>query len=372
MTHNLLRESLERHLDEVDVPAGDVLSAISAGSRQRRRRTSLVAAGSALALVVVAGTGFALLSGDDSTVVQDTSAYAALGALDFSHGARAYADPGGEIHLGGRSFPAEDLDYLDTDAVATNFGIVFFDDGRPMLLGADGNVVELVEGDLDPAGDFHPTAKADSVNPWVAWATRSGGETTLTVYDLESQAVVTSAVAPCGRCGDLVIDAFDDGVAYVRMGDETQRWDADLGWFLYAAKGSRIADARGGTVLYDGIKPSTSIDEIGQMPDQVKGPIDAQLTFDGRYVLDWSSTLRPVRTRQAPLVLDQGSPSGGTGFWALDSDGSVLVATKPPGVGPDGGSTYVVYDCEVPQGACEELGPLTTTGGDPMFIGNDM
>ena len=33
---------------------------------------------------------------------------------------------------------------------------------------------------------------------------------------------------------------------------------------------------------------------------------------------------------------------------------------------------YVVYDCEVPSGVCEELGPLTVAGGDPMFIGNDM
>ena len=199
MSETLLRESLERHLDTVDVPSGDVLSAIRAGSRQRRRRTALAAGGSALALAVVAGTGVALLSGDDSTVVPDRSEYASLGPLDFSKGARAYADPGGEIHLGGRSFPAKDLDYLDTDAVATNYGIVFFDRGRPMLLGADGNVVALVQGDLDKADDFHPTAKADSVNPWVAWATRSGGVITLTVYDLEQGAVVRSVPVPCGE-----------------------------------------------------------------------------------------------------------------------------------------------------------------------------
>ena len=33
---------------------------------------------------------------------------------------------------------------------------------------------------------------------------------------------------------------------------------------------------------------------------------------------------------------------------------------------------FTVYDCEVPSGTCEELGPLDPEGGDPMFIGNDM
>ena len=67
-------------------------------------------------------------------------------------------------------------------------------------------------------------------------------------------------------------------------------------------------------------------------------------------------------------MLEQGpTEQNALGFWAIDSDGSVLVA------GPDGKYPhYLVYDCEVPSGACEELGPLVTTGGDPEFIGVDM
>ncbi len=87
----------------------------------------------------MAGSGGVLLVGGDDG--PDTAHYESLGALDFSHGARAYADPGEELHLAGRTFPARDLDYLDTDAVATSYGLVFFDDGRPMLLGTDGDVV---------------------------------------------------------------------------------------------------------------------------------------------------------------------------------------------------------------------------------------
>ena len=50
----------------------------------------------------------------------------------------------------------------------------------------------------------------------------------------------------------------------------------------------------------------------------------------------------------------------------MDTDGSMLVAhaKRYP--------HFTVYDCEVPSGACTELGPLKPTGGDPMFIGNDM
>ena len=60
--------------------------------------------------------------------------------------------------------------------------------------------------------------------------------------------------------------------------------------------------------------------------DHVKAPVDATLTFDGRYVLDWSSRLRS--TDGSPdLVLEKG-PEKGLGFWAIDSDGSVLVANR--------------------------------------------
>ena len=101
-----------------------------------------------LAAMAASGAALVMSDDDDGGRGADTSQYASLGALDFSHGARAYADPGGELHLAGRTFPAKDLDYLDTDAVATSYGLVFFDGGRPMLLGADGKVVALVDGPL--------------------------------------------------------------------------------------------------------------------------------------------------------------------------------------------------------------------------------
>jgi hypothetical protein len=246
---------------------------------------------------------------------------------------------------------------------------VFFDHGRPMLLGADGEVSALMDGPVDDDGDFHPTAKVDSQHPWVAFATRHGTTTTLTVRDLSADREVASNTIDCGGCTNLTIDAFDDGVAYVRIDQLTQAWDVDGGQWgtIVSEGGTRIVDVRNHVMLYDGRRPNPY--PLGYRgPDQwtlIEAPVDATLTFDGKYVLDWSSRLHS--TDGSPdLVLEQG-PTKGLGFWAIDSDGSVLVAA-PDGKYPD----FTVYDCQVPSGACEELGPLKTTGGDPEFVGVDM
>jgi hypothetical protein len=290
----------------------------------------------------------------------DTAPYTSLGALDFSHGARAYANPGHEVHLAGRAFPYGDLEYLDTDAVATSYGLVFFDQGRPMLLGRDGKVVALVDGPLDEPEGFHPTAKWDPVRGQVAWATVRGDTTTLTVYDLATRTVVREGEAPgCEGGCPIVIDAIDDGSVVVRKGDGSYLWSDDR-IDKIGGPDVRIADMRGGVLLWSGAEPDADGYRL------VEGPVDATLTFDGKYVLDWSSRLRS--TDGTPdLMLDQGpTKKGALGFWAIDSDGSVLVV-RPDGKYPN----YLVYDCEVPSGACEELGPLVTESGDPEFIGVD-
>jgi hypothetical protein len=362
MTELDLRETLELHLDAVDVPPAPLGPVVAKGRRRRRRRLVVTGTSVAVALAAVAASGAALVLPDDRDHGVDESAYASLGPLDFSHGARAYASPGKELHLAGRTFPYGDVDYLDTDAVATSYGVVFFDHGRPMLLGTDGEVRALVDGPLDDPKGFHPTAKADSVNPWVAYATRRGVTITVTVHDLATNQDVASKTIDCPGCTDFRIDAFDDGVAYVRIDQLTQSWDSVTGQgeTVYDG-GGRVVDVRGGVMLYDGKPPA----DLGLV--RVKAPVDATLTFDGKYVLDWSSRLRS--TDGSPdLVLAEGpSKKSALGFWAIDSDGSVLVA-RPDGKYPH----YLVYDCEVPSGACEELGPLVTRSGDPEFIGADM
>ena len=57
----------------------------------------------------------------------DTSGYAELGSLDFSKGPGRTPTRAARSTWADARFPAEDLAYLDTDAVATNHGVVFFD-----------------------------------------------------------------------------------------------------------------------------------------------------------------------------------------------------------------------------------------------------
>ena len=110
-------------------------------------------------------------------------------------------------------------------------------------------------------------------------------------------------------------------------------------------------------LLYDGPAPDGPAAAAYRL---VPGAIDAQLTYDGAHILYWSNKLEPTDGGK-PIVLDQKAT-----FFAIDTDGSILAAAFAKGGGA------IVYDCEVPSGACTDLGPMTTRGGDPMFIGVDM
>ena len=363
-----LRTELHDRLDAIAPRPGDVARARRDGTRLRRRRratTSLV--GVAAAAVVAVGVTQLVATSLDGSITNDVvEDYADVGPMDFSDGLRAYADPGQEIHLGGRTFDASELDYLDTDATATPYGVVFYDRGRPMLLDETGEVSALVEGPVDADPGFHPTAKADSAAPHVAWAVLRDGTATITVRDMATGDDVDTLEVDCGDCAGLVIDALDGGVVLFRTGDGTRSWQVgDTATSELAGPRTRVADLRNGTLLYDGPPP------LGTGPQRylmVPGPVDAQLTFDGRYVLYWSSVLEPVDESDEPVRLEVGpARTGALGFWTIDTDGSVLVAALD-GKYPN----YLVSDCEVPSGACVDVGPLTPTGGDPMFIGNDM
>ena len=358
-----LRTALGSTLAGVTPPPGDVDRARREGTRIRRRRRTAGAV-SGVALVVAVAVAVSLVLGGTPGRHVGTD-YAGVGELDFSQGLRAYADPGREIHLGGRTFDASELEYLDTDATATPFGVVFYDQGRPMLLDETGDVSALTKESVDADPGFHPTAKTDSARPLVAWATLRDGVATVSVRDMASGEDVDSLDVDCGACRGLVIDALDDGVVFFRTGDETRVWKPGHDDFSFAFAGgdTRVVDVRNGTMLYDGPAP-TSLDSERYL--LIPAPVDAQLTFDGRYILDWSSRLAATRTSNDPLRLDAG-PVKGLGFWAIDTDGSVLVASVD-GKYPN----YLVSDCEVPSGRCVEVGPLKATGGDPLFIGNDM
>ena len=358
-TDTELTRALSEHLSQVAVPPADLVPVQRRGRALRMRRR--LASTGAVAAVGVLAAGLVVTSPWDRGPGRSPSEeYAALGALDLTEGLRAYADPGGVISLGGREFPGDQLDYLDTDAAATPYGVVFFDSrGRPQLLSADGTVQGLWDGPSDGGRGFHPTAKVDAVLPHVAYAVIEGEQVTLVVQDLATGDVVATRDLECtGDCQDVVVDGIDSGAVFVRTETGTWRWgyERDDDWLQLAGRDTRVADVRNGVVLYDGPAPTLPPGSWRY----VAGAIDAQLSYDGSHILYWSPRLRPTGEGK-PWTLDV---PRGTTFFTFDTDGSVLAATV--------GSPARFFDCELPSGDCEEIGQLRMTGGDPMFMGDDM
>lgn len=374
MNTDTIRDGLAQHLEATPPPPGDLTAVRRRGRRIRRRR----AGGAVIVAAVAAVAGSVAMSLDLTDLPSSTDPggerpgatyFGGTGTADLSHGLRAYAAPGAELHLAGREFPGEALDALDTDAVATPYGVVYNDgQGRPTLFAPDGRQV-LLDGAPTVPG-FRSTIKGDATAPVIAYASLDDGVATVKVYDLQAREIVARAEAPCvSGCDRLVVEAVDSGAVFLRLPDGVHLWRyAEDDWSRVAGRETRIADVRNGVVLYDGAPPTALPPGWRGFP----GAIDSLLAYDGGHVLGWSSTLEPTSAGGEPIVLERGpADGGGLAWWAFDTDGSVLVAVAVVKDGMAFGDN-VVYDCEVPSGRCAKLGPLTTRHGDPMFIGVDM
>ena len=352
-----LRIALSSHLDTVVPPTSDLAGIRRQQRRNRARKLAFATVVTAAAAAVVIGAVLLVRPGA-SPSTDSTPDFVSPGTLDYSEGLRAYADPGRVLFLGGRSLPADDFAYLDTDAAATAYGMVFFDAGRPMLLREKGDTEALYDGAVEASQAFHPTAKADAHSADVAFAVMHDDQVTLVVRDLDADRMVASRPLDCAdTCQDVVVDGIDHGVVFVRTGGGTYLWNvANDDWTRFAGAQTRVADVRNRVVLYDGSAPTLPLNAWRY----VQGAVDAQLTFDGRHVLSWSPTLSPVSAADDPITLK----APGAIFFTFDTDGSVLAATA--------GDPTTFLDCEVPSGKCEKLGTVKVTGGDPMFLGNDM
>lgn len=370
-----LREILASHLDDIVPPTGD-LSAVNRRGRavRRRRNGGLVAAVSAM--VVTLGLTTAQLTGDSGPGGSDrgpSSHYMTLASFDVGNGLRAFADPSpdGRINLGDKSYSRKNMEYLDTDASATPYGMVFFDrDQKPRLLGQDGKVVVLGDGPSAPVNGFHPSSRVDSQRPWVAWTENHGPLVRVVVYDLGLRAVVSTREVPCGAatCSKVKVDGLDDGIAFLRTPAGTYMWTVDVGdWAQLGGPQLRVADVRNGTILWADEAPTLPADGWRY----VEAPIDAQLTFDGESILYWSNRLEPVTPGGKSIQLSAGARD--RGWYTIDTDGSILVAmTTKERTPADPSLEADVFDCEVPSGSCTKIGSIDTEGGDPMFIGSDM
>lgn len=390
-----VRMAVKEHVDKVMPPPSDVGAVLGHGPGHRLRMIAVPVVVVAIVVGVVFGANVLYDNGPADDRPQP------LGPLDYTHGMRAYASPDGDIFLGGRRFDASDLESIDTDATATPYGMVYFGPGdQAYLLDEDGDRApigpmpdtppeppkpEMKTQYFDKNGrpvdgpgpgimkikmapespeQYGPSAKADATRPLAAWTEYYGDHVTIRMYDLEASEDVGSYDVPCSDgCADVSLDAVDGGMAYVGTADGTHVWDLRSGgWTRLAGPATEIVDVHAKTILYSGAAPEPAsgspVDDSWRL---VKGAVDAQLSHDGRYVLDWSSKLKPTRDGDAPVQL---RVPGGAGFYTFDTDGSVLTA--------DYGNPAKVYDCEVPSGTCTRLDDVPTRSGDPMFIGNDM
>ncbi|SDR74132.1 hypothetical protein SAMN04488570_0227 [Nocardioides scoriae] len=370
-----LQDQLERaiatHVEAVVPPVPDIDAAVRHGRSLRRRRRAgvLAAAGTAALAVALVVPHLGALSEPPSRSPRAQS-FAPVGALDYDQGLRGFADPSpdGNLSLGGRTFPIEDMGYLDTEALATSYGLVFFDGSQtPHLLGEDGVDRTLAPTPTDTRAGVRPSAKADAVQPLVALAQPSPDGVSVLLVRLDTGRTVGSREVLCsgGACRSVRVEAVDRGLVFVQTSDGTQVWDPEAsgerGWTSLGGPDLRVADVRGGRILWDGTAPTPAADNPVAGWPTTRGAVDAQLTLDGGHVLSWSPNLEPTEPEGRPVRL---RVDGGTWF-AVDTDGSVLAAASGRA------SRAPVYDCEVPSGACTRIGTIDTTGGDPMFIGVD-
>ena len=145
-----LARTISEHLATAPQPRPHLADAVRRGRGIRRRRRIVGLA--AVAAVVVGGAIAVPRVSDVATPKPER--FAPVGRLDYSKGLRAFASPDqdGKVSIGGRSFPNKDMGYLDTDATATPYGLVFFDKAmQPHLLARDGT-----DRPLAPAPDSKP------------------------------------------------------------------------------------------------------------------------------------------------------------------------------------------------------------------------
>jgi hypothetical protein len=365
-----LTHTISAHAQAAAEPAHDLQAAVRRGRGLRRRRHTATVAAAGLSSLVVLGAVALALNQTSQPAGPGPQDYLPVGQLDYSAGLRAFASPdeNGRLWLGGRSFPKRDMGYLDTDATATPYGMVFFDhEDRARLLAQDGTFKTLYPAPTPHAG-VRLSAKADARLPLLAFTQPSAAGVSVVLYDFRSGHAVATHDVPCdgASCKDVRVDAVDRGLVFVRTAGGTFVWDrravGDRRWTRLGEGAFRVADVRNGRVLWTGSAPSPAANSPVARWHFTHGEIDAELSFDGRHVLYWSSTLKPVDKTGRPIRLEVKDAA----WFTFDTDGSVLAATT----GSDQSSS--VYDCQIPTGACERVGSVTTESGDPMFIGNDM
>jgi len=276
---------LAREAETLDVPpppSGDILGA---GRRLRRRRTGSIWGGAALAVAVVAGGSVLIGTGGDGRDI-------APAASPPVQVAWAVDDT---VYVGTDGRPvqmpevAQSLYYTSAGIVVRTNKDGSSDGGAPFhfqLVRTDGvaSPLDLTLGDVIPS--------TDPSQPYLAWATMSGGRIQVVVHDVNTDQDVAKVdvpgrftwggweAPPVSLSGDQVYVATDDTAQVVD-------WRTGASHLSDVVPGSTSLTVSGGHVLIWGRDSVQVLDAgSGKVLFHLDGRVnDASLSPDGRFAV---------------------------------------------------------------------------------------
>jgi hypothetical protein len=322
-------------VETLDVPPPPAAEILGAGRRLRRRRTRTIWGGAALAVAVVAG-GSALvgMGGDGHGATSATQPATQPPPADVAWGA------GDTVYVGTDGRPARMPEVAQT-LYYTSAGVLVrtnkdgsSDGGAPFhfqLVNADGTATKLdvTLGEVVPSTD--PT------EPYLAWATKSGGRIQVVVHDVTTdQDVATVDVPgrfdwggwdapPVALSGDHVYVGTNDRTAVVdwRTGEATTT-DVLPGNQLPQVSGGRSALVAG-QGRKDAHATVVDVTTGRDLLDVPIGPDDSvQISPDGRFLMVTKAALDPpvsVRVYDVATGDSIRLPDSGVGYgWTSAGD----------------------------------------------------
>jgi hypothetical protein len=343
-----LTELLAREADTLDVPspqAGDILGA---GRRLRRRRSARISGIAALALAVVAG-GAVLVGtrGGDQTVAPATSP-----PIQVAWGAADTVYTGTEGHAVEMPEVAQTLYYTSAGILVRTNKDGASDGGAPFhfqLVRADGTTSKLgvTLGEVVPSTD--PT------EPYLAWATKSGGHLRVVVHDVSTDQDVATvdvpgtftwggwAAPPVALSGDLVYVGTNDHTTVVNW----RTGQANTTDVLPEHTVPQVAGGRSAIVTGRVRKQRVAVVDVGTGGDLLDVAIgvgdSVRLSPDGRFLLVTKALAAPpVRTTVYDVDSDHSVrlPESAFGY-AWSADGQIF------SVGID-----TLFTCAATTGSC--------------------
>ncbi|UPK74510.1 hypothetical protein MU582_19040 [Nocardioidaceae bacterium SCSIO 66511] len=363
----LVRESLNHGVDSLPKSEPEPVRVRARVRRRAKARIFLPAI--AAAGVIAAVSVFAVDPFGSDAPVEPT-----VGTADD---VATYITYPNRVHLDGHTYKAGHArgDTLEASTV-TSAGFVYIgSDDFPYLIDRHGTEARIGESTNPNDSDKAWQSLAGSADHrYAAWASDTGGEFSVSLFDAELGDVVArrnidcgSVVPDDGRCG--YVTAVADGVVYLtansKQGPLTVGWDPSLPSadqvYPVTEPGTQVTTTAAKTMLVAG--KGDVYDHDGEpigadwtvVPVKLYGSdLTSVVTADGRWRFTFSGkeetqsedTLSAVNVHTGESV----ELAASVGNARIDDDGSVLVMTNG-----NGGKARRLMDCVLPSGKCSTV-----------------